>query len=383
MAGTPARSPSRPRIRPRVMGRVTALGLADRVNTSVPRGLVALIDDEPPSVRGDRCGHELGEVPRRRADQRRGVAGGRRSGRDQPGSATGWPSRGRSRRPRWSERRRRSPAWSRRRGSTTPGRSWRWARPGCARPAIGTRSWPRSRRRRVSPSTPSRARRRAGWPISPSEPTSGWAMAPSWSSTRVGAAPSSPSVTAPRSTTASASMSARCATPSASGSTRPCRPTPSKPPSTRSRPISIAWTGRPAPDALVGMGGAITNITAVKLGLDPYDPDAVHGAILERADIDRQIELYRSRDADARRTIVGLQPKRADVILAGACIVRTVMEKLGQDTVTVSARPASVSAQRGCRVLMARWRPGARRRRGSRRWSRRGRWGRRWSHRRP
>ena len=96
--------------------------------------------------------------------------------------------------------------------------------------------------------------------------------------------------------------------------------------------------GRPAPDALVGMGGAITNITAVKLGLDPYDPDAVQGAILERADIDHQIELYRSRDADGRRSIVGLQPKRADVILAGACIVRTVMEKLGQDTMTVSDR---------------------------------------------
>ena len=96
--------------------------------------------------------------------------------------------------------------------------------------------------------------------------------------------------------------------------------------------------GRPAPDALVGMGGAITNITAVKLGLDPYDPDAVQGAILERTDIDHQIELYRSRDADGRRSIVGLQPKRADVILAGACIVRTVMDKLGQDRMTVSDR---------------------------------------------
>jgi exopolyphosphatase/guanosine-5'-triphosphate,3'-diphosphate pyrophosphatase len=96
--------------------------------------------------------------------------------------------------------------------------------------------------------------------------------------------------------------------------------------------------GRPAPEALVGMGGAVTNITAVKLSLDPYDPDAVQGAILDRADIDRQIELYRCRDADGRRTIVGLQPKRADVILAGACIVRTVMEKLGQDAVTVSDR---------------------------------------------
>ncbi|HEU4841831.1 MAG TPA: hypothetical protein VFT09_10320 [Ilumatobacteraceae bacterium] len=96
--------------------------------------------------------------------------------------------------------------------------------------------------------------------------------------------------------------------------------------------------GRPAPDALVGMGGAMTNITAVKLGLERYDPDAVQGAQLSRDDIDGQIELYRARDVDARRTIVGLQPKRADVILAGACIVRTVMELLGQQTVTVSDR---------------------------------------------
>ena len=96
--------------------------------------------------------------------------------------------------------------------------------------------------------------------------------------------------------------------------------------------------GRPPPDALVGMGGAVTNITAVELGLATYDPDAVQGAVLDRAEIDRQIERYRSRDAEARRAIVGLQPKRADVILAGACIVRTVMEKLGQQTLIVSDR---------------------------------------------
>ena len=89
---------------------------------------------------------------------------------------------------------------------------------------------------------------------------------------------------------------------------------------------------------LVAMGGAVTNITAVKLGLATYDPDLVQGAVLDRAEIDRQIELYRSRDAEARRAIVGLQPKRAEVILAGASIVRTVMDKLGQQTLTVSDR---------------------------------------------
>ena len=89
--------------------------------------------------------------------------------------------------------------------------------------------------------------------------------------------------------------------------------------------------GRPPVDALVGMGGAVTNLTAVSLRLDPYDPDRVQGAVLERAEIDRQIEQYRSTGTEERRAIVGLQPKRAEVILAGACIVRTVMDKLGAD----------------------------------------------------
>jgi exopolyphosphatase / guanosine-5'-triphosphate,3'-diphosphate pyrophosphatase len=96
--------------------------------------------------------------------------------------------------------------------------------------------------------------------------------------------------------------------------------------------------GRPAPDGLVGMGGAVTNITAVRHRLATYDPAVVQGTVLDRAEIDRQIALYRSRDADARRAIVGLQPKRAEVILAGACIVRTIMEKLGKEHFTVSDR---------------------------------------------
>jgi exopolyphosphatase/guanosine-5'-triphosphate,3'-diphosphate pyrophosphatase len=96
--------------------------------------------------------------------------------------------------------------------------------------------------------------------------------------------------------------------------------------------------GRSPPDALVGMGGAVTNIAAVHHRLTTYDPDVVQGTVLDRAEIARQIELYRSRDADARRAIAGLQPKRSDVILAGACIVATVMDKLDQRTLTVSDR---------------------------------------------
>jgi exopolyphosphatase / guanosine-5'-triphosphate,3'-diphosphate pyrophosphatase len=94
----------------------------------------------------------------------------------------------------------------------------------------------------------------------------------------------------------------------------------------------------PRPDVVVGIGGANTNLAAVKHGLVAYDPAVVHGTVLDRAEIDRQIELYRGCDAAARREIAGLQPARAEVILAGACVVRTVLDLLGRDELRVSDR---------------------------------------------
>jgi exopolyphosphatase / guanosine-5'-triphosphate,3'-diphosphate pyrophosphatase len=91
-------------------------------------------------------------------------------------------------------------------------------------------------------------------------------------------------------------------------------------------------------ERVVGMGGAVTNLAAVKHGLAVYDPDVVQGTVLHHAEIDRQIALYRTRDVEERRQIVGLQANRAAVILAGACIVRGILTKLGRDTLTVSDR---------------------------------------------
>ena len=94
--------------------------------------------------------------------------------------------------------------------------------------------------------------------------------------------------------------------------------------------------GRTALDVLVGIGGAITNLAGVQLGLERYEPGRVRGFVLGVAEVERQIELYRTRDAEERRSIRGLQPKRAEVILAGACIVRVVLARLGRDSLTVS-----------------------------------------------
>jgi exopolyphosphatase/guanosine-5'-triphosphate,3'-diphosphate pyrophosphatase len=92
------------------------------------------------------------------------------------------------------------------------------------------------------------------------------------------------------------------------------------------------------PAALIGLGGTLTNLAAVAHGLAVYDPEVVQGTTLGVTEIDRQIELYRTTPLEERRRIVGLQPKRAEVILAGACIVRTVLDELGCTEVTVSDR---------------------------------------------
>jgi exopolyphosphatase/guanosine-5'-triphosphate,3'-diphosphate pyrophosphatase len=91
-------------------------------------------------------------------------------------------------------------------------------------------------------------------------------------------------------------------------------------------------------DALVGMGGTVSNLSAVKHQLAQYDPDVIQGSVLTLEEIERQITLYQSKTIAERREIVGLQPKRADVILAGTIIVSVIMKKAGVDKFTVSDR---------------------------------------------
>ncbi len=96
--------------------------------------------------------------------------------------------------------------------------------------------------------------------------------------------------------------------------------------------------GLPRPDALVGMGGAFTNLAAVRHGLTEYDPAVVEGTVLDRPEVDRQIALYRSMTAEERGRIPGLQPGRAEVILAGTVIVRAILDALDAESVTVTDR---------------------------------------------
>jgi exopolyphosphatase/guanosine-5'-triphosphate,3'-diphosphate pyrophosphatase len=87
---------------------------------------------------------------------------------------------------------------------------------------------------------------------------------------------------------------------------------------------------------MVGIAGTFTTLSAVEKGLRHYSHGEVHGSRLSRAEVERQVELYRSKTIAERKQIAGLEPKRADVILAGALAIERIMRLFGIDEAIVS-----------------------------------------------
>lgn len=91
-------------------------------------------------------------------------------------------------------------------------------------------------------------------------------------------------------------------------------------------------------ERLVGIGGTLTSLGAVKHKMKDYDPQVIQGSELTLAQIDQMISQFAEKTVNERKEIVGLQPKRADVILAGAAIVRSVLSIFHLDRLTISDR---------------------------------------------
>lgn len=103
--------------------------------------------------------------------------------------------------------------------------------------------------------------------------------------------------------------------------------------------IDRVLDGAPTPrGTVVGIAGTVTTLSAMAQGLVVYDGDRVHGSTLDRRTLESTIErLGRTPLADRRRT-PGLDPKRADVIYAGAVILERVLARAGAERCLVSDR---------------------------------------------
>jgi len=94
----------------------------------------------------------------------------------------------------------------------------------------------------------------------------------------------------------------------------------------------------PAGARLVGVAGTVTQLAQLQTGLPVYDPDVTHHMVLSHGDVRRLVRRLESLSLSQRRRVKGLEPGRADVILAGGELLLAVMETFDSAEVLVSEK---------------------------------------------
>jgi exopolyphosphatase/guanosine-5'-triphosphate,3'-diphosphate pyrophosphatase len=94
----------------------------------------------------------------------------------------------------------------------------------------------------------------------------------------------------------------------------------------------------PAGATPIGIAGTMTTLAAVSLAMPVYDGARVHGSLLAREAIGAVVDRLASVELEARRAITGMEPKRADVIVAGGAIALALLDHWGASRVRISDR---------------------------------------------
>ncbi|WP_428264409.1 Ppx/GppA phosphatase family protein [Haliangium sp.] len=94
----------------------------------------------------------------------------------------------------------------------------------------------------------------------------------------------------------------------------------------------------PAGIRVVGTAGTATTMAGVALALDDYDPERVNGFTMSTAAVDDQLRTLAALSVAERRRLPGLEPRRADVIVAGAAIFARLLHRARADELLISDR---------------------------------------------
>lgn len=87
---------------------------------------------------------------------------------------------------------------------------------------------------------------------------------------------------------------------------------------------------------LVGLAGSVTTVVAIAKGLTGYDPERIHHARVSYDEVAKVTADLLSMTREQRLAIPVMHPGRADVIGAGALVLRVVMERAGMPSVVAS-----------------------------------------------
>lgn len=105
---------------------------------------------------------------------------------------------------------------------------------------------------------------------------------------------------------------------------------------TRETIAAVADMGDYRQATFIGTAGTITSLSAMAQKLQTYEPARIHNYTL-RLEAIRELEhTLLTRTKAERIGLPGLEKNREEVIAAGAIIIRTIMETLGQEACLVS-----------------------------------------------
>jgi exopolyphosphatase/guanosine-5'-triphosphate,3'-diphosphate pyrophosphatase len=87
---------------------------------------------------------------------------------------------------------------------------------------------------------------------------------------------------------------------------------------------------------VVGIAGTIVTVAAVEIGQAVFDEEALHGFVLTREAAEDVFRTLATESLADRVRNPGLPRERADIIVAGCCILVGVMRRLQLQEITVS-----------------------------------------------
>lgn len=89
-------------------------------------------------------------------------------------------------------------------------------------------------------------------------------------------------------------------------------------------------------DRVVAVAGTATSVVSIREAMEVYDSSRVHKAVVAAGELAAIEERLAAEPLEERRTTVGLDPKRAGVIVAGFVILEEVLALAGADAYTAS-----------------------------------------------
>ena len=89
-------------------------------------------------------------------------------------------------------------------------------------------------------------------------------------------------------------------------------------------------------ERVVAVAGTATTVVSIRERMETYDSSRVHKARVSRQELLEVYERLAALPLSARKNVVGLDPKRAPVMVAGLLILLEVLDFAGIDAFTVS-----------------------------------------------